>query len=193
MARHKDKRRQIGRVKDPNGKALAKRAQGAKLRKDKVVTGRKNGKTIRFTVREQKHPLVEDDLEQGTFVGVMETEHEGDETGLPPGKYNLHVALVNGELVGYAEADGVIIKKAARVTHGWREAAPGEDPPLPEFREEGFAWLICFAAVIALAVVFGSTQPMPQIQQTSQGLVPGMPGTPGTPTPAGLATVALYW
>jgi hypothetical protein len=38
-----------------------------------------------------------DDLKAGQVIGVMENGAAGDETGLPPGRYNLFAAYVDGQ------------------------------------------------------------------------------------------------
>lgn len=98
------------------GKEIKEKAKKMKLDTAKVVHGKKNGKSVKFNVAKLEHVKSVKDLEQGEVVGVLENELAGDETNLPPGKYNVYVKKVNGEWKAYAESDGKVVAEAARVT-----------------------------------------------------------------------------
>ena len=93
------------------------------------------GKPFKFTPTQA--PMKGDkpaDSESG-FLGVLENGAIGDETGLPPGKYNLYFANVNGQIKGYAEANGRIVKEAIRATS---TPAAANERGKPQFGEKGW-------------------------------------------------------
>ena len=121
------------RTTPPNGSEIAAAARAARLDTANAATATMFGKPFKFTAAEvltKAEPTAEG---KGQFLGVLENGAIGDETGLPPGKYNLFVANVNGQLKGYAEANGQIVKEAIRVTS--HEGAKGR----PQFNEKGWA------------------------------------------------------
>ena len=76
--------------------------------------------------------------EDGVFLGVLENGAAGDETGLPPGRYNLYAAQVGGVWKGYAESNGQIVRQAIRAS-----TTPGTPGAKPQFNERGW----CIVAV----------------------------------------------
>ena len=48
-------------------------------------------------------------MEDGQVIGVLETEAQGDETSLPPGKCNLFLAKEGNDCHTYAESGGRIV------------------------------------------------------------------------------------
>jgi hypothetical protein len=128
--------RRVARDKAPTGKEVRDKANAAKLDSGKAASGRKDGKTSKLTPARLDHVKRIEDLEDGQFIGVVDTEIEGDKSGLPPGKYNMFIAKVGGDWQVYAEADGDIVAQAARVVE-----RPDTDPDMkPEFREGSFCW-----------------------------------------------------
>lgn len=135
----------MARTQKPKGKEIAQKAREMKLDKNKSAHGEKHGKSIKFTGT--KLPLLNslEELEEGQVVGVLETELGGDETPLPPGKFNLFLAKVNGDWHVYAESDGEIRGEAKRVTverYLWGERKEER----PRFSPEGF----CFFSICLL-------------------------------------------
>jgi hypothetical protein len=81
-----------------------------------------------------------DDLKAGQVVGQLENDAAGDETGLPPGKYNLYVARVDGRWRAYAESGGQIVKEAARADVQSSGQAPTGKKP--QFRAQGWCFTV---------------------------------------------------
>ena len=82
------------------------------------------------------------ELEGGQIIGMLETEAPGDETGLPPGKYNVFAAKVGNDWHVYAESGGKIVVEAVHVRV---EKSNDRTPKKPEFHAEGWCswwWLL---------------------------------------------------
>src|SRR2546425_6426298 len=79
---------------NPSGSEIAKKAPSAVLDSENSTTGEKNGKKVKLTPAKLDQLKNEADLEAGQVIGLLETEAAGDETGLPPGKYNIFAAKV---------------------------------------------------------------------------------------------------
>ena len=126
----------------PSGREIAEKAKSAKLRPDRVIHGQKNGKNVTFTAADLRNLKSPKELESGQVIGVLETETEGDESGLPPGKYNLYLKKMGNEWKVYAESGGTVVGQAARVevkTHG----KPASEV-VPGFKPEGWCLIsIC--------------------------------------------------
>ena len=122
----------------PSGSEIAAAARAARLDTGNAGTATMFGKPFKFTpvlpATEQDKPLTED----AGFLGVLENGAIGDETGLPPGRYNLYFANVNGQARCYAEANGQIVKEAIRTTV--TPAAKGATAR-PTFQEKGWCVL----------------------------------------------------
>ena len=131
------------RATPPSGAEIPAAARAARLDTGNVGTSTMFGKPFKFTpvqvpAKPAQAPAKADrpGAGGGDFIGVLENGAVGDETGLPPGKYNLFVANVNGQLKGYAEANGQIVKEAIRVTSTPATAgAKGR----PQFIEKGWS------------------------------------------------------
>ena len=121
------------RTTAPTGSEIAAAARAARLDTANVATATMFGKPFKFTPAQLPAKADKPDDGKGDFLGVLENGAVGDETGLPPGKYNLFVADVNGQLKGYAEANGRIVKEAIRVS-----SAPGAKGR-PQFIEKGWS------------------------------------------------------
>ncbi len=123
------------RATPPNGSEIAAAARTARLDTGNAATAIMFGKPFKFTPAQVEAAAKTDkpDDRNGAFLGVLESGAAGDETGLPPGKYNLYVANLNGQLKGYAEANGQIVKEAIRVSA--QEGAKGR----PQFNEKGWS------------------------------------------------------
>jgi hypothetical protein len=127
------------RKEKPSGAEIAGRARSAVLDSANTMTGEKSGKKIKLTPATLDQVKSESDLEQGQFMGVLETEALGDETGLPPGKYNLFAAKVGNEWHVYAESGGTIVAEAVHIR------AEKQQPGIrkkPEFRAQGWCWWV---------------------------------------------------
>jgi hypothetical protein len=119
----------------PNGSEIAAAARTARLDTGNAASATMFGKPFKFTPAQVKTKADTADEGKGAFLGVLENGAVGDETGLPPGKYNLFVANVTGQLKGYAEANGQIVKEAIRATSTpAQEGAKGR----PQFNEKGW-------------------------------------------------------
>src|SRR5688572_22637519 len=129
-----------GRSAAPTGAEIAAAARAGTLDGANAITATVLGKRFKFTPARVQQRAVP---EAGVFLGVLENGAAGDETGLPPGKYNLFAAQVGGQWKGYAESNGTIAREAIRVR---TDATPGAKP---QFREQGWCigtWLfwVCF-------------------------------------------------
>ena len=121
------------------GKEIAEKAKGAKLDKGRQATAMKGGKRVTFTPAELGKLKSEKDLEAGQVVGHLDTELPGDESGLPPGKYNLLLAKEGDKWVVHAESGGQVVGPAKDVKVGSRAWARGEGEAAgqAEVRREG--------------------------------------------------------
>jgi hypothetical protein len=119
------------RVSPPSGAEIASAARAAALDPGNAVTATILGKRFGFTpsgVAQRSGNGLE------MFVGVLENGAAGDETGLPPGRYNILLAQVAGEWKGYAESGGQVAGKAVRTSVG--AATTGR--MRPTFKEKGW-------------------------------------------------------
>jgi hypothetical protein len=144
----------IAQEKAPSGREIAEKAKSVTLHREPVIHGKKDGKNVKFTKADLGHLKSPQEVESGQVIGVLETEIEGDESGLPPGKYNLYLKKVGGEWKVYAESGGKVVGQAARVevkTHG---KPSGE--VIPRFEPEGWClfnicivdcWIFCCVEV----------------------------------------------
>lgn len=126
------------RDKAPTGQEIRDKARGGGLDNAKTAEGRKGGKKSTLTPARLEHLRGIEDLENGEFIGVLDTEIEGDRAGLPAGKYNLFIAKVGGDWHVYAESDGQVVAEAASVVE--RPDTPRDMKP--QFREGSFCWWV---------------------------------------------------
>lgn len=133
----------IAQERAPSGREIAEKAKGVTLLPDRVIHGKKDGKNVKFTSADLRHLKSPEEVESGQVIGVLETEIEGDESGLPPGKYNLYLKKVEGVWKVYAESGGKVVGQAARVEVK-TQGKPSEEV-LPRFEPEG--WCICLCLV----------------------------------------------
>jgi uncharacterized protein YjdB len=114
------------RADKPSGAEIAMKARAARLDRANAGTGQFQGKRIAFT------PALLDpraDLSAGQIIGTLENDVEGDETGLPAGRYNVFAAQLADGWHVYAESGGEIVREALRVTVTQRPGAPTEKKP----------------------------------------------------------------
>ena len=128
----------MARDNAPDGQEIKEKARGARLDRSKGGRGQKGGKNATLTPARLDHLKGTDDLENGAFIGELETEIEGDRAGLPPGKYNVFIAKVRGDWHVYAESGGQVVAEAASVTE--RPDTPRDMEP--QFREGSFCWWV---------------------------------------------------
>jgi hypothetical protein len=125
------------RLGAPPAAYIVERANAADLDEKRGVTYEHEGKKIRFTPAR-----VTDNLEeagQGHVIGILETEVEGGETGLPPGRYTIFAKSVGGEWEAFAEANGTVVKQALDVTAAdVEEGKPGK--PKFDLSDAGWCW-----------------------------------------------------
>jgi hypothetical protein len=126
------------REKPPTGKEIHDKAKGANLDHSKKGTGEKAGKKATFTHARLDHVKGVRDLEDGQFIGLLDTEIPGDKSGLSPGQYNVFIAKVGSDWQVYAESDGEIAAEAATVVE--RKDTPDDMPP--KFSEGSFCWWV---------------------------------------------------
>lgn len=125
-----------GRQLPPTGAEIASAARAVTLDHAVAAGATMFSRPFRFTPARLKGPL-----EEGAVIGVLENGAEGDETGLPPGKYNLYTAKVAGQWKTYAEAGGRIASEAIRTT-----VSPTDRAARPAFRTRG--WCIITTMVV---------------------------------------------
>ena len=96
----------------PSGKEIAAHFAAVRLYNEKATTEHIKGKAIIVipVASENDRPGL------GEAIAVLDTQLEGDETNLPPGKYNLFLAKVNKHWHCYAESNGRIVAEAASVS-----------------------------------------------------------------------------
>jgi hypothetical protein len=126
------------RLGAPAGAYIADRLKDARLDDDRAATEEHQGKKITLVPARVTKNL--DDAAQGHVVGVLETEIEGGETGLPAGRYTIFAKSVGGEWEAFAELDGSVVKQALQVTAA--EANEDDKPGKPKFgaSEGGWCW-----------------------------------------------------
>jgi hypothetical protein len=126
------------RLGAPAGTYIAERLKDADLDGRGAVTYEHEGKKITFTPARVTESLEE--AAQGHVLGVLETELDGGETGLPAGRYTIFAKSVGGEWEAFAELDGTVAKQALRVTAN--DVKGDGKPPKPEFStsEGGWCW-----------------------------------------------------
>jgi hypothetical protein len=128
----------VPRDKAPTGKEISEKAKKAKLDRAKEGVGEKDGKKSKLTLAQLDDVNSPEDLEEGQFIGELDTEVPGDRAGLPPGKYNMFIAKVGDEWKVYAESGGEIAAEAVNVT----ERGDAPDDEKPKFREGSFCWWV---------------------------------------------------
>ena len=114
------------RADKPTGAEIALQARRARLDRANAGLGQFQGKRIAFT------PALLDpraDLSSGQVIGVLENDVDGDETGLPAGRYNVFAAQLADGWHVYAESAGQIVREALRVTVTRRPGNPTEKKP----------------------------------------------------------------
>ena len=126
------------RDKAPTGKEISDKARAGSLDTTKRSTGEKAGKKSTLTPAHLGHVKKIEDLEDGQFIGVLDTEIAGDRANLPPGKYNMFIAKVGGDWQVHFESGGDIVAEAASVVE--RKDTPKEMKP--RFREGSFCWWV---------------------------------------------------
>jgi hypothetical protein len=126
------------RLGAPAGTYIAARLKDADLDEDRATTAEHEGKKVTFTPARVTESL--DDAAQGHVLGVLETEIDGGETGLPAGRYTIFAKSVGGEWEAFAEVDGSVAKQALRVTPV--DAKEGDKARKPKFEasEGGWCW-----------------------------------------------------
>ncbi|HVQ41213.1 MAG TPA: hypothetical protein VMS54_03365 [Vicinamibacterales bacterium] len=124
------------RTTAPNGAEIAAAARAGRLDTGNAATATMFGKPFKFTPAQVPAKADKPGDGNGDFLGVLENGAAGDETGLPAGKYNLYVATVNGQLKGYAEANGQIVKEAIRASS---TPAPEGAKGRPQFIDKGWS------------------------------------------------------
>jgi hypothetical protein len=121
------------RAAAPSASEMAAAARAGTLDAANTVTSTILGKQFKFTAAGKSQVPTA----TGTavrFVGVLENGAAGDETGLPPGRYNLTLVQVNGQWKGYAESGGSFVGNAIRASYGPASTASTK----PAFHEKGW-------------------------------------------------------
>lgn len=129
-----------GRRAKPSGAEIAAKAREVRFDQANVGVGEFQGKKMMFTPADFSHLKSVEDFKAGQVVGLLENGAPGDETGLPPGRYHLFVAEVDGQWHAYAESRGQIVREAIRanVEAGDRPASSKK----PQFQEKGWCYQV---------------------------------------------------
>jgi hypothetical protein len=125
-------------TKAPTGKDISEKAKAAKLDTANRSSGEKGGKKATLTPAQLDHVKSLEELEQGQFIGELDTEIAGDKANLAPGKYNMFIAKVGNDWHVYAESGGNVVGEAANVVE--RKDTPAKMKP--KFREGSFCWWV---------------------------------------------------
>jgi hypothetical protein len=120
----------------PSGSEIAAAARAGSLDAGNTATATVLGKQFRFTPIRVPQGGTKPTSATG-FAGVLENGAAGDETGLPPGRYNLFVSNVGGQWKAYAESGGRIVREAIRVSNA--NLARGAKP---QFEERGWCVIV---------------------------------------------------
>jgi hypothetical protein len=126
------------RLGAPAGAYVAARLKEADLDEDRGVTQEHEGKRITFIPARVTENL--DEAAQGHVLGVLETEIEGGDTGLPAGRYTIFAKSVGGEWEAFAEVDGLVVKQALRVSAAEVPEKGKASKPKFEASEGGWCW-----------------------------------------------------
>jgi hypothetical protein len=125
------------RLGAPAGSYIAERLKGADLDTDRAVTHEHEGKKITFIPARATENL--DDAAQGHVLGVLETDVDGGETGLPAGRYSIFAKNVGGEWEAFAEVDGTVAKQALSVSEADADDSKAVKPKF-KASEGGWCW-----------------------------------------------------
>lgn len=125
------------RLGAPAGAYIADRLKDARLDDRRAETAEHEGKKITFTPARITESL--DEAAQGHVLGVLESEIDGGETGLPAGRYTIFAKSVGGEWEAFAEVDGSVAKQALRVTATDTKDGKAARPKF-EASEGGWCW-----------------------------------------------------
>jgi hypothetical protein len=149
------------RAAKPTGAEIASKARSARLDRANAGQGQFQGKSITFTPAALP-PRV--DLAAGQVIGTLENDVAGDETGLPPGKYDVFAARLADGWHVYAESGGQIVKEALNVQIVRRPGQPADKRP--RIRSKGWGVDIDYTPVrtfvpppVASVSIVGGTWP----------------------------------
>jgi len=130
------------RLGAPPASYIAARLLSAEIDDDRAATHEEGGKKITFTPARVTPD--QDEAAHGYVLGILETQIEGGETGLPPGRYTIFAKSVGGEWEAFAEADRSIAQQALRVTaDNVKPLTDGDGIIKPKFsvtEEGGWCW-----------------------------------------------------
>jgi hypothetical protein len=130
----------------PSGADIAQKARATRFNPANAGTGTFQGKSMKLTPAALAVASL-DELKAGQVIGILENDAAGDETGLPPGRYNLFVAFVDGQWRGYAEAGGKIISPAVRTRIA--NAGAGKTPT---FQQNGWCFTLYWGSMMTVLV-----------------------------------------
>ncbi len=105
----------MARKKKITGLEIKEKAKKGKLERERAFSAKKHGKSFKFTPARIEHIKDISELDEGVFLGEVDTESDKETGGIKPGKYNL---FLTGEEDGwqiYAESNGQIVGKADQV------------------------------------------------------------------------------
>jgi hypothetical protein len=126
------------RLGAPPASYVAARLLAAEIDEGRAVTHEQDEKKITFTPARPTDD--QDEAAQGYILGILETDLDGGETGLPAGRYTIFAKNVGGEWEAFAEADRAIAKQALRVTADDAESEKDRKPRFSVTEEGGWCW-----------------------------------------------------
>jgi hypothetical protein len=130
----------------PTGAEIAQKARSAKFNHANSGGGTFQGKAMKLTPATLTGVSL-DQLKAGQVVGQLDAGAAGDETGLPPGRYNLYMAYVDGQWRAYAESGGRIASPAILTE---LSTSSGK---APQFVEKGWCFYVYFGGLSMQSIV----------------------------------------
>ncbi len=136
----------------PNGTEIAEKAKGIRLQEDRALQAKKDGKNIKFVPSDLGRVKSLDEFENGQVMGVLDTEAEGDETGLPPGKYNIFLSNIDGKWQAFAESGGKIAAASARVDINHHKMEERKTTKTT-FNQTGWCFCVCIVSFWFICII----------------------------------------
>jgi hypothetical protein len=135
-----------GHGQAPSGHQIAEKAKATKFDRARATTAKVQGKNVTVIPADADQLTSESEAKAGQVIGQLDTEVTGDETGLPPGKYNLYAEEREDGWHVYAESGGQVVKEGLRARAD-KTKDPASRNGKPEITEPGWCisiWIFSF-------------------------------------------------